>query len=205
MTPAACLAELGTATVGEVVATARIIDLPIRPLAPEMIVAGPALTVRCQPGDNLALHLAMAASQPGDVLVVDYGGSTESGPFGEIMALACQVRGIAGMVIDGSVRDSRSIVATGFPVFCRGLNIRGTTKQHRGEIGGTIRLGSITIERGDMVIADNDAIVVLSPDEATVAVSAGRVRAEKEAQMMARLRGGETTLQILGLSEGDRK
>ena len=190
MTPAACLAELGTATVGEVVATARIIDLPIRPLAPEMIVAGPALTVRCQPGD---------------VLVVDYGGSTESGPFGEIMALACQVRGIAGMVIDGSVRDSRSIVATGFPVFCRGLNIRGTTKQHRGEIGGTIRLGSITIERGDMVIADNDAIVVLSPDEATVAVSAGRVRAEKEAQMMARLRGGETTLQILGLSEGDRK
>ena len=65
---------------------------------------------------------------PGDVLVVDYGGSTESGPFGEIMALACQLRGIAGLVTDGSVRDSARLIEMGFPVFARGLNIRGTTK-----------------------------------------------------------------------------
>ena len=197
---AARLAALGATTVGEVAPAARIIDLPIRPLAPEMIAAGPALTVRCLPGDNFALHLAIAASVPGDVLVVDYAGSMDSGPFGEIMALACQLRGIAGMVIDGSVRDSGRIVALGFPVFCRGLNIRGTTKQDPGAIGGTISLGAIQISRGDVVIADADGIVVLSPEEAQAATSAGEARAAKEAEIKDRLRSGETTVEILGLS-----
>jgi len=204
VTLAARLAALGTATIGEVAPGARIVDLPLHPLSPAMVVAGPALTVRCRPGDNLALHHAIAAAAPGDVLVVDYDGSVESGPFGEIMALACQLRGIAGMIIDGSVRDSQQIVALGFPLFCRGLNIRGTKKLHRGEVGAKVALGSVEVSRGDLVVADADAIVVLSPDDAEEAVTAGEVRMAKEAAMMDRLRAGETTLQILGLDGGER-
>lgn len=202
MTLAARLAALGTATIGEAAPAARILDLPIRPLAPSMVAAGPALTVRCKPGDNLALHLAIAAAAPGDMLVVDYGGSVESGPFGDIMALACRLQGIVGMVIDGSIRDSANIVAGGFPVFCRGLNIRGTVKQDAGEVGGTLVLGGVEVRRGDFVVADADAVVILSPGAAADAAVAGEARAAKEAAIMDRLRKGETTLQILGLGKG---
>lgn len=203
MSLAARMAALGTATIGEAAPSARIVALPLRPLAPDMVAAGPALTVRCRPGDNLALHRAIAAAVPGDVLVVDYGGSTESGPFGEIMALACQLRGIAGLVTDGSVRDSARLIEMGFPVFARGLNIRGTTKRDRGEIGQPVTLGGVRIERGDLVVADADAVLVVPAADADAALSAGEARAAKEARMMERLRAGETSLQILGLTEGD--
>ena len=194
------LLPLGTATVAEAWPAARLVAAPVRPLAPGMALAGPALPVRCRPGDNLALHLAIAAARPGDVLVVDYAGSLDSGPFGEIMALACQMRGIAGLVIDGAVRDSAQIAALGFAVFARGLNIRGTTKQDRGQIGGPVTLGGATIAACDVVLADADAIVVLAAGDLAPALAAARARADREAQMMERLRQGETTLSILGLS-----
>jgi 4-hydroxy-4-methyl-2-oxoglutarate aldolase len=200
---AARLAALGTATIGEAAPLARIIGLPLCPLAPHMAAAGPALTVRCRPGDNLALHRAIAAASSGDVLVVDYGGSTDSGPFGEIMALACKLRGVAGLITDGSVRDSSRLIEMDFPVFARDFNIRGTTKTDRGEIGIPIILGGTRIERGDIVVADADAIIILPAGDAEAAIAAGEARAATEARMMERLRAGETTLQILGLPEGE--
>ncbi len=196
---AADLLPFGTATLAEAWQSTRIIDAPLRQLAPGMAMAGPALTVRCRPGDNLALHLAIAQARGGEVLVVDYGGSVASGPFGEIMALACQVRGIVGMVIDGSVRDAAQIAALGFPVFARGLNIRGTTKLDRGEIGRPVNIGGVTIAPGDIILADTDAIVTLAPGELPAAVTASKARLDKEAVMMDRLRQGETTLSMLGL------
>jgi 4-hydroxy-4-methyl-2-oxoglutarate aldolase len=198
---AADLLALGTATVGEAWLAARLVAAPIRPLAPGMTLAGTALPVRCRPGDNLALHFAIAAARPGDVLVVDYDGSTESGPFGEIMALACQMRGIAGLLIDGAVRDSAQIAALGFPVFARGLNIRGTVKQDAGRIGVPVTLGGVEIAAGDLVLADADAILVLAEGDLAPALAAARSRAGREARMMERLRAGESTLSILGLSQ----
>ncbi len=197
---AADLLPLGTATVGEAWPGARILTAPPRPLAVGMALAGPALTVRCQPGDNLALHRAIAAAKGGEVLVVDYGGSVDSGPFGEIMALACQLRGIVGMVIDGSVRDSEQIAALGFPVFAKGLNIRGTTKRDRGQIGVPVTIGGVRISPGDIVLADADAIVTLAPDDLAAALAASKARAAHEAVTMERLRQGDTTLAILGLT-----
>ena len=199
MTLARDLLALGTATVAEAWPQARLIGAPLRPLAPGMALAGRALTVCCTPGDNLALHLAMDRAAPGDVLVVDYGGSLESGPFGEIMALACQLRGINGLVIDGAVRDSARIAALGFAVFARGVNIRGTVKADHGEIGGPLTLGGVRVATGDVVLADADAIVALDAGDCAAALTAAQAQAEHEAQMMARLRAGETTLSILGL------
>lgn len=200
---ATALLDLGTATLAEAWPATRIVTAPLAPLANGMVLAGPALTVRCKPGDNLALHLAIAAASPGDVLVVDYGGSVDSGPFGEIMALACQLRGIAGMVIDGAVRDSAQIAGLGFAVFARGLNIRGTAKDDRGTVGVPVTIGGITIAPGDIVLADADAIVTLAAADLPAAAGAARLRAAKEQMMMDRLRQGETTLSILGLNEGD--
>ncbi|MFC3088402.1 RraA family protein [Tabrizicola soli] len=199
---AADLLPLGTATLGEAWPAARLVAAPIRPLAPGMALAGTALPLRCRPGDNLALHLAIAAARPGDVLVVDYGGSLQSGPFGEIMALACRMRGIAGLVIDGAVRDSAQIAGLGFPVFARGLNIRGTSKSDRGEIGVPVVLGGVTIAPGDVILADADAILVLDAGDLDPALAAAQARAAREAAMMTRLGQGETTLSILGLDGG---
>ncbi len=197
------LSALGTATVGAVVPAMRIIDPAIRPLAPGMAAAGPALTVRCRPGDNLALHRAIAVARPGDILVVDYGASMDSGPFGEIMALACAVRGIAALVIDGTVRDSGPIAAAGFPVFARGLNIIGTVKRDPGEIGLPVRVGGVEVATGDIVIADGDAVIVLPAEGIEAVLAAAETRATQEAAMMARIRAGETTLAILGLDAAD--
>jgi 4-hydroxy-4-methyl-2-oxoglutarate aldolase len=197
------LISLGTATIAEAWPSVNLINAPIRPLAPGMAVAGPALTVRCRPGDNLALHLAIASAKAGDVLVVDYGGSIDSGPFGEIMALACQMRGIAGLVIDGAVRDTAQISDLGFPVFCRGVNIRGTVKVDRGTIGNTIMVGGVRLDAGDILLADADAIITFAPRDLAPALVAAQARADREARMMERLRQGETTLSILGLNYGD--
>lgn len=199
------LLRYGTATLAEAWPATRLINAPLRPLAPGMALAGPALTVRCLPGDNLALHLAIAAAKPADVLVVDYGGSLDSGPFGEIMALACQMRGITGIIIDGAVRDSAQITALGFAAFARGLNIRGTVKHDRGQIGGSVTIGGVTIAAGDIVLADADAIVTLECGDLPAALAASEARTARETQMMQRLRQGETTLDILGLrQESDR-
>lgn len=204
MSTAARLAALGTATVGEAWKSARIMDAPPRPLAAGMIAAGAALTVRCTPGDNLALHRAIAGARHGEVLVADYGGSTASAPFGEIMALACQMRGIAGLIIDGAVRDSVQIAALGFPVFAHGLNIRGTVKTNRGLLGVPLSMGGVLVQPGDMICADADGIIVIPADEAEAALVAAEARAARETDIMARLRKGETTMQILALDgEGE--
>lgn len=202
MTSATDLLRYGTATLCEAWPSARLVDAPIRPLSTGMSMAGSALTVTCKPGDNLSLHLAIAAARPGDVLVVDYGGSLATGPFGEIMASACALRGIAGLVIDGAVRDSGQIAAAGFPVFCRGVNIRGTAKLDRGRIGEPLRIGGVVVGAGDVVLADADAVVFIAAEDLSGAVAASAERAAREAVMMERLRAGETTLQILGLDGG---
>lgn len=195
------LARLGTATIGEVGgARIRILDGAIRPLDPSGTrVAGHAFTVQCSPGDNLAIHLALARLEAGDLLVVDYGGSKKSGPFGEIMALAAQTRGAVGLVIDGAVRDRAEIVGLGFPVWSRGIATPGTTKSDRGRVGLGCRLSEADVNQGDIVVADGDAIVVFDPGEAAGILERGAARLEREAKIMERIRAGETTCEIFGL------
>lgn len=199
MSDCARLAGFGTATLAEAWAGARVVQAPPRPLSPEMVVAAPAYPLRCLPGDNLAFHLAIASAPKGSVLVMDYGADLGSGPFGEIMAFACQMRGLAGLITNGAVRDSRQIVELGLPVFAAGLNILGTTKRDRGSIGTEITLGGVRIAPGDIVMADADGAVVIDGEDLGPATLAAEARAMREAAMMERLREGETTLEILGL------
>ncbi|MSU90802.1 RraA family protein [Rhodobacteraceae bacterium 2CG4] len=198
----AALAALGTATIGEVAGGAvRILDGGLRPLAPHApAVAGVALTVRCRPGDNLALHLALAQAQPGDLLVVDYGGDVSTGPFGEIMALAADIAGIRGLVIDGAVRDSTAIVRMGFATFCRGIAIAGTAKRDRGAVGAGCTVGGVDIRPGEVIVGDGDAVIAVDPGAMPGIIAEGRTRLSNEEQVMDRLRRGETTCEIFGLS-----
>jgi 4-hydroxy-4-methyl-2-oxoglutarate aldolase len=193
------VAGFGTATLHE--AAGRIGALPgaIAPLDRAMKLWGTALPVFAPAGDNLALHRAIALARPGDVLVVDHGGTLLYGPFGDILALAARMRGIAGLVIDGAVRDSESLIAMGFPVFSRGCSIEGTIKRDAGTVGEPVRMGAVTVHHGDAVIGDADGVVILPSVRLAAIRDAAIARLAAEADMKERIAQGELTLDLLGL------
>lgn len=193
------MAGFGTATLHE--AAGRIGALPgaIAPLDRRMRLRGRALPVFSPAGDNLAVHRAIALAQPGDVLVVSHGGTLSHGPFGDILALAAQARGIAGVVIDGAVRDSDSLVAMNFPVFARGCSIQGTIKRDPGTVGVPVLIGTVAIHPGDVVIGDADGVVILPAGQLAAIHAASIDRLAAEADMRERIANGELTLDFLGL------
>lgn len=195
----AALAGFSSATLHEAIGQGGAMAGVVKPIGAGMRVCGPALTVDCPAGDNLAIHAAIAGARPGDLLVVDHKGAMDDGPFGEVMATACLARGIVGLVIDGCVRDSAEIRALRFPVFARGLCIRGTAKTQPGAIGRPIVCAGAAVAPGDVVLGDDDGVVVVPRGRAAEAVHAATERLQKEAEMMERIRAGATTVELLGL------
>ena len=193
---AAALGRQSTATVHEALGKKGALPSGIKPVAKGMKVCGPAFTVYSTPMDNLILHEALVRAQPGDVLVVTVSGHYEAGYWGEIMAVAAQARGIAGLVIDGCVRDSREMTAMNFPVFSRGLCIRGTTKHGGGVLAAPLAIGDVVISPGDMILGDDDGVVVVGKEDFATIVEKSEKRVAAEDKIMARLKAGETTMDI---------
>ncbi|MEV4241622.1 MULTISPECIES: 4-hydroxy-4-methyl-2-oxoglutarate aldolase [Nocardia] len=193
--------RLSSATVHE--AAGRIGALPaqIKPLSPEMHIAGPAFPVRVPSGDNLWLHRAVYAASRGEVLVVETGGGFEYGYWGEILAEAAIARGLVGLVIHGGVRDSRRLVELGWPVFAERLCVRGTAKDPNGDgdLGEPVRLGDVTVRLGDLVVGDADGVVCVPAAVADDVRDKADRREQDEADHIRRLRAGETTLAIYQL------
>jgi 4-hydroxy-4-methyl-2-oxoglutarate aldolase len=177
----------------------------IKPFAAEVTVCGRAFPVKSPSGDNLWLHHAIYAAAAGDVLVVDVGADTEFGYWGEVMAVAAQARAIAGLVINGGVRDAQRLLAMRFPVFCSGACIRGTGKNIHGQgsLGQDINIGNVTVRRGDLVLGDRDGVVVLPAATAAQIVDVGERRDAEEDEIFRRLRHGGTTLEIYHLPTPD--
>jgi len=138
----------------------------IAPLAPSMRFSGPAITVEVRPGDNLMIHAAMAIAKPGDVIVVDGRGDLTSALMGEIMSQQCVALGVAGVVIDGAVRDCEAIRELGFPMYAAGLNPNGPTKFVPGRLNHPISIGGVTVNPGDLVVGDADGVTVIERDKA---------------------------------------
>ena len=138
----------------------------IAPLAPSMRFSGPAITVVVRPGDNLMIHAAMAIAKPGDVILVDGRGDLTSALMGEIMSQQCVALGIAGVVIDGAVRDCEAIRELGFPMYAAGLNPNGPTKFVPGRLNHPISIGGVTVNPGDLVVGDADGVTVIERDKA---------------------------------------
>ena len=165
----------------------------IAALRPRMKLAGPAFTVDVRPGDNLMIHAAMALARPGDVLVIDGKGDQTAALMGTIMMNACRQLGIAGVVIDGAVRDSLEIDEMDFPVFSVGTNPNGPTKQVSGRIGHPVTVGGVTVHPGDFVIGDADGVVVVEREkiESLLPLAAKKV-ADEEARI-AQIKQGKTS------------
>src|SRR4051812_12771679 len=191
------LAALDTATLHESGAKTTF-NAAIRMLSGNRRLAGRALTALCPAGDNLMIHVAVARAEPGDVLIVQCHDPV-FGVGGEVWTVGAMSRGIAGLVLEGSVRDLAAIRALDFPVFACGTCLRGTGKTATGDINLAISCGGAVVWPGDYVVADESGIVAIRPNQAKAIADRGRQRVEKEAVMIEQLRGGETTLKLLGL------
>jgi 4-hydroxy-4-methyl-2-oxoglutarate aldolase len=172
----------------------------IRMLSGNGRLAGPALTVMCPPGDNLMIHIAVAQAQPGTVLVAQCH-NPGYGVWGEVLTTAAMARRIAGLVLDGSVRDLGAIRQLGFPVFARGTALPGTAKGGGGIIGAATTCGGTLVRRGDIIVADESGIVIIQPETLQSVLAKAEERCRKEAAIMDELRGGRTTIELLGLDE----
>jgi 4-hydroxy-4-methyl-2-oxoglutarate aldolase len=190
--------ELGAATVYEASRLDCALPSTFRPAWPGAAVSGPALPVRTSTADNLPLHLVLEQAQPGEILVVD-GQGTACGYWGEVLTVAAQQRGIAGLVIFGGVRDVDRLADLGFPVFSTAIAIPGTVKQDAGTIGEPITLGSVPVARGDLVVADVDGVVIVPQDKVSEVLAASEQRRQNEERYLERIRSGELTADIYDL------
>ncbi|VWB11744.1 diguanylate cyclase [Burkholderia aenigmatica] len=192
--------KLGTSTLYEAsgLATSSV-DPAIRTLWPGASIAGPAYPLECSPGDNLSIHIAMEQVPRGSVLVVSTGGFV-SGYWGEVLTVAAEAAGIVGLVIDGGVRDIAALTARRFPVFTRGICMRGTIKASAPSVGQPISFAGTPVTTGDLVVADDDGVLVIPAARVGETLAQGQARADKEAKMMEALREGRSTLELMGLT-----
>ncbi|MBB1602195.1 4-carboxy-4-hydroxy-2-oxoadipate aldolase/oxaloacetate decarboxylase [Variovorax sp. UMC13] len=193
------LRRLGAATVYEAQGAKGALDSGLKPLDPGSVLVGPAFTVDARPADNLILHLAVQKARPGDVLVVDAKAFMEAGPWGDVLTLQAMHKGIAGLVISGCVRDASAIVGLGFPVFCRGLSIKGTGKNQPGVLNAPLAMGGSLVHPGDIVVGDRDGLVVVPQDEVAAALANSLAREDKERAQRLAIERGTSTIELLGL------
>lgn len=151
---------------------------------PGVQLLGAALTVRTRPGDNLMIHKALQLGRPGDVLVIDGGGATDRALFGDIMKNVAKMRGFAGVVIDGAIRDAGAYREDTFPCYARGVCHRGPYKDGPGEINVPVSIGGMVVMPGDIVVGDDDGVVFIAPAEAKAVAEASRKKAHAEAQTL---------------------
>lgn len=195
------LSQFGSASIYEAQGAIGALDSGIKPLSHTMQVFGPAFTVDIRPGDNLMLHYALLHIQPGDVLVVDAKRFIEAGPWGDILTEQAISKGVAGLIINGSVRDAQAIKTLGFPVFCRGLSIKGTAKKQPGKINIPLCIGDAVINPGDYIFGDEDGVVAVPPQNLAAVLKATQERENTEAQYREKIKQGSNTVDLLGLRD----
>lgn len=155
------------------------VDARIKPFNNEPLL-GTAFTVKARVGDNLMLHKALELAQPGDVLIVDAQGDLANAITGEIMMTQAAVNGLAGVVIDGAIRDAEAMKEIGMPVYAAGVQPKGPYKDGPGEINVPVCCGGVVVNPGDIIVGDADGIVVINPADAPVILEKSKAKLAKE-------------------------
>ena len=162
----------------------------LRPFHKSGVMVGVALTVKTPAGDNLAVHQALELLKPGQVIVVDAGGEIGRAVFGEIMATLAKVRGAAGIVIDGAIRDAKAISDLVLPCFARATIHKGPYKNGPGELNVPVTSGGMVVNPGDIIVGDDDGVVAFAPSMAHKLLQLARRQEEHEALILQSIHAG---------------
>jgi 4-hydroxy-4-methyl-2-oxoglutarate aldolase len=192
------LACFDTATLYEAAGRVGAMSPRIRPLQQGARVAGPAFTVNCPAGDNLMLIAAVSDASAGDIIVAQTHDPAHS-VWGELLTIAASFRGIAGLVLDGSVRDIDTIGRLGFPVFACGSVLRASRKEMKGAVGVEISCGDISVQPGDYVVGDDSGVAVVAQGFVDDVITAAKARLDREQRIAAALYNGERLVDLLEL------
>ncbi|GAB3609990.1 MULTISPECIES: RraA family protein [Humibacter] len=195
------LGTFSAATIHEAQGRRGAVASRIKPIDPGMSFVGSAFTVVCAPRDNLMLQVAIHFAQAGDVLIVSAGELADAGTFGGVLGNACKAKGIAALVTDSGVRDTRELRELGLPVFSGSISIRGTVKETLGHINQAVVLGGELIRPGDVVKGDVDGVVVVRREEVDDVIALSADRDAKEEELVELYKQGRTTIDLCNLHD----
>ncbi|GAA0236202.1 4-carboxy-4-hydroxy-2-oxoadipate aldolase/oxaloacetate decarboxylase [Haladaptatus pallidirubidus] len=173
-------------------------DSGMKPVYSGAELAGTAITVKASPGDNLIIHKAITLAEPGDVLVIDANGYVETGHLGELMCTSCKANNLAGIVIDGAIRDRKEIEEMEFPVYARGVHPQGPLKQDPGSINVTISCGGVTVEPGDIMVGDDEGLATVPSENAESILERSHEKIDAENNTRERIQNGDYLFEING-------
>ena len=185
------LYELRSPLVSDAMGRFQVMDAALRPILDNRLIAGPAFTIKVPPHDNLLVHKSLQYVKPGDLVVIDAQGDTTCAILGDNMSFKYQKLGVAGLVIDGAIRDVAEVRELGFQIFARGIIPNGPAKNGPGEINTPISCGGVLVRPGDLILADDTGIVVIPQNIAGEVIEKARRKGDQEAEARRRNEAGD--------------